>query len=73
MNRDRLQGKWTRFSGFVREQWGRLTNDRMCVIAGRHDRLAGRAQEQYGVFKDKTRRELRQFIHRNRKWDPSNR
>lgn len=32
----------------MREHWGRLTNDQMCVIAGRHNRLAGRAQEEYG-------------------------
>jgi hypothetical protein len=39
MNRDRLQGKWKQFGGFVREQWGRLTNDRMRVIAGRLEDL----------------------------------
>jgi uncharacterized protein YjbJ (UPF0337 family) len=68
MNRDRLQGKWMRFGGFVREHWGRLTNDRLCAVAGRHNRLAGSARKQYGIFKEQARRELKRFLKRNRRW-----
>lgn len=73
MNRDRLEGIWLQLSGSAREQWGRLTDDRLSVVAGRHDQLAGRAQEQYGVHKEEGERELRQFLRRNRDWDPSRR
>jgi uncharacterized protein YjbJ (UPF0337 family) len=73
MNRDCVQGKWKRFGGFVREHWGRLTNNHLCVIAGRHNRLAGRAQEQYGIFKEEARRELKRFMNRNRRSFPPNR
>ena len=69
MNRDRLEGKWKQFSGSVKEQWGRLTQDRLIVVAGSHDRLAGRHQEQYGINKEEGRRELRAFLRRNRDCD----
>jgi len=71
MNRDRLEGKWKQFSGSVREQWGRLTDDPLSVVAGRHDRLAGRYQEQYGINKEEGRRELIAFLRRNRDWNSS--
>ena len=66
MNRDRFEGKWKQLSGGVRERWGRLADDRVSVVAGRHDQAAGRAQEQYGINKEESERELRQFLHRNR-------
>jgi uncharacterized protein YjbJ (UPF0337 family) len=73
MNRDRFAGKWTQFSGRVREQWGRLTNDRLSVVAGKHDQLAGQHQEQYGIYKEESKRQLREFLRRNRDWDLSKR
>lgn len=71
MNRDRLEGKWKQLSGSVREQWGRLTDDRLSVIAGKHDQLAGRYQEQYGITKEEGKRQLKDFLRRNRHWDTS--
>jgi len=73
MNRDRLEGKWKQFSGGVREQWGRLTDDRLSMIAGKHDQLAGRYQEQYGITKEEGKRQLRAFLRRNRDWNFSRR
>ena len=73
MNRDRLEGKWKQLSGSVRERWGELTDDRLRVIAGKHDQLAGRVQEQYGINKEEGGRQLREFLRRNRQWDPSGR
>ncbi|GAB1420270.1 hypothetical protein MASR2M15_03600 [Anaerolineales bacterium] len=40
------------FSGCVREQWGKLTDDDLEQIAGKRDQLAGRIQERYGIAKD---------------------
>ena len=73
MNRDRLEGKWKQFTGTVRERWGSLTDDRLSIVAGRHDQLAGKYQEQYGIHKEEGERQLRQFRRRNRNWDPSRR
>lgn len=71
MNRDRLEGKWKRLSGSMRARWGRLTNDRLSVVAGTHNQAAGRAQEQYGINKEESTRELKAFLRRNRDWNSS--
>jgi uncharacterized protein YjbJ (UPF0337 family) len=73
VNRDRLEGKWKQFSGSVREQWGRLTDDRLSIVAGKYDQAAGRNQERCGIYKEENERQLRGFLHRNRDWDPSSR
>ncbi len=73
MNRDRLEGKWRRLSGSVREQWGRLTHDRLSMIAGQHDQLAGRAQERSGIYREEGERQLKEFMRRNRDWNSSSR
>ena len=65
MNRDRLEGKWTQFRGRMRERWGRLTDDQLSVVAGKHNQLAGRHQEQYGINKEDAERQLKQFLRRN--------
>jgi uncharacterized protein YjbJ (UPF0337 family) len=49
MNHDRIQGRWKQIKGKVREQWGRLTDDDLDVIAGQRDQLLGRIQERHGL------------------------
>ena len=39
MNWDRIEGNWKQFKGNVREQWGKLTDDQLDVIAGKRDQL----------------------------------
>ena len=73
MSRDRIEGWWKQLSGRLRERWGHLTADRLSVVAGRHDQLAGRAQEQYGITQEESQRLLKDFLHRHRRWDPSSR
>lgn len=73
MNRERIKGKWKQFSGALREYWGELIADRRCVDDAKRDQCAGRAQELYGVNKEESQRELRDFLHRNRRWDISSR
>ena len=68
MNRDRFEGMWTQLGGILREWWGMPTSDQVSVVAGRHDQLAGRAQEQYGMKKEEAQHQLRDFLHRNRRW-----
>ena len=46
------QGNWKQVEGRVKEQWGKLTDDDLDVIAGRRDQLAGKIQERYGTAKD---------------------
>ena len=68
MNRDRLEGAWQQFSGSVREQWGRLTNDPQREFACRRDQFTGRIQERYGISRQKADRLAESFMSRNRKW-----
>ena len=35
MNEDRIKGNWKQFKGKVQEQWGKLTDDDLDVIAGK--------------------------------------
>jgi uncharacterized protein YjbJ (UPF0337 family) len=61
MNWDRISGNWTQWKGRVRERWGKLTDDELDVIAGRRDQLSGRIQEIYGLTKEETERQLRNW------------
>jgi len=58
MNWDRIQGNWKQLTGRVQEQWGKLTEDDVDVVAGRRDQLVGRVQERYGVAKDEAERQI---------------
>jgi len=45
-------------TGKAKENWGKLTNDDLDVVAGRRDQLAGKIQERYGVSKDEAEKQL---------------
>ena len=64
MNTDRMVGICRQFKGRMME----LSVDPLTAAAGRRDRLAGRIQEQRGIVKETTERELRDFLFRNRDW-----
>ena len=61
MNWDQIEGNWKEFKGKVREQWGRLTNDEVDVIAGRRDQLVGKLQEHYGIAREDAERQVREW------------
>ncbi|HRD27388.1 MAG TPA: CsbD family protein [Caulobacter sp.] len=61
---DRIEGSWKEMSGKVKEQWGKLTDDDLTVVAGKRDQLAGKIQERYGYAKDKADEEISAFERR---------
>jgi len=61
MNQDRIQGRWKQRKGKVKEQWGKLTDDDLDVIAGRRDQLLGRIQQRHGLARDEADRQLSVF------------
>jgi uncharacterized protein YjbJ (UPF0337 family) len=65
MNQDRIEGNWTQFKGKVKEQWGKLTDDDLDIIAGKRDQLLGRIQERHGIAKDEAEKQLDAFQERN--------
>jgi uncharacterized protein YjbJ (UPF0337 family) len=65
MNEDRIRGQWKQVKGRLKEQWGRLTDDDLDVIAGKREQLLGRIQERHGVAKEEADRQVRNFEERN--------
>ena len=64
MNKDILQGKWKQLKCQVKQQWGRLTDDRLDRINGRYEELTGLIQEQYGYTKQKAEQEVNNFLEK---------
>jgi uncharacterized protein YjbJ (UPF0337 family) len=65
MNEDRMGGNWKQFKGKIKEQWGKLTDDDLDVIAGKRDQLLGRIQQRHGLARDEAEREVESFERRN--------
>jgi uncharacterized protein YjbJ (UPF0337 family) len=63
MNSDYLAGKWKQLRGSVKEQWGKLTDDDLTFIDGKHDQLVGKLQERYGMAKDQAQRNVDEWLH----------
>ena len=58
MNWDRIEGQWKQVAGRAKEQWGKLTDDDLDVVAGRREQLAGKIQEHYGVAKEDAEKQI---------------
>ena len=56
MNTDQLSGKWKQMKGAAKQQWGKLTDDDLEVIAGKREALAGKLQERYGMAKEEAKK-----------------
>lgn len=65
MNQDRVEGRWKQLKGKVKEQWGKLTDDDLDVIAGRRDQLLGRIQQRHGLARDDADREVKAWERRS--------
>ena len=42
MNWDRIEGNWKQFTGKVKQQWGKLTDDDLQQVEGRRVQLVGK-------------------------------
>jgi len=58
MNWDQIEGNWKEFKGNVQQQWGKLTDNQLDVIAGKREHLAGKIQVMYGMSKDEAENQL---------------
>ena len=61
MNRGTIEGNWKEFKGKVKQQWGKLTDDRLDVISGKREELAGEIQQAYGVTRDEAEKQIKDF------------
>jgi uncharacterized protein YjbJ (UPF0337 family) len=48
MDWNRVEGNWKPVKGKVKEQWGKLTDDDLDVVAGKQDQLEGRLHSACG-------------------------
>jgi uncharacterized protein YjbJ (UPF0337 family) len=64
MNWDTIEGNWKQFKGKAKEQWGKLTDNQLDVVAGKRDRLLGSIQETYGINKDQSEKQLAEWQER---------
>jgi len=64
MNEDTIKGDWKELKGKAREQWGKLTDDDLDVIAGKRDQLVGKIQQHYGKTREQAEDELKAFEDR---------
>lgn len=64
MNWDQIEGNWKQFKGSAREQWGKLTDDDVDVIAGKRDKLIGKVQEKYGIAKEAAEKQVDEYSAR---------
>lgn len=42
-------------------RWGKLMNDELAAIAGKHEELVGRMQEKYGLAKEVADQQIKDF------------
>ena len=62
MNWDEIEGNWVQFKGYVRDKWGKITDDDLDVIDGKWEQLAGKIQERYGLARQEADRQIREFL-----------
>ena len=61
MNWDRVEGQWKQRRGKATLHWGKLMNDELAAIAGKHEQLVGILQEKYGIAKEDAMRQVEEF------------
>lgn len=57
MNWDRTEGQWKQRRGKAVHHWGKLMNDELAAVAGRHEQLVGTLQEKYGIASEAIKRQ----------------
>ena len=65
MKWNEVEGNWKQFKGKVREEWGRLTDDDVDVIAGNRQQLEGKIQEYYGKSPKEVEHEIESWLSRS--------
>jgi uncharacterized protein YjbJ (UPF0337 family) len=58
MNRDITQGNFKQLKGKIKEQWGKLTDDKLDQIVGRREQLVGVLQKEYGMAREQAERDV---------------
>jgi uncharacterized protein YjbJ (UPF0337 family) len=68
MNKERFGGICLQLSGYMTRTWGELTDDPQLVAEGTRSQATGRARQRRGIAEEKSARQMREFLRRNRNW-----
>ena len=70
MNENTVKGNWLQFKGKVKEQWGKLTDDDLDVIAVKREQMVGKLQERLGIAQDEAEKQVKDWETRESyRWD----
>ena len=61
VNWDRVEGRWKQQRGKAARVWGEKAKDELAEVSGRYCELAGKLQENYGIAREKARRQAASF------------
>jgi uncharacterized protein YjbJ (UPF0337 family) len=61
-NEDVLVGKWKQVRGQAKQWWGKLTDDDLDRVAGKHDKLVDTLMEKYGYKRGEAERAADEFL-----------
>jgi len=64
MDWNRVEGNWKQLRGRAKQQWGKLTDDDLAIVAGRREELAGKVQERYGIARDAARKQVDEWANK---------
>jgi len=73
MNWDQIAGQWKQFTGSIKQEWGKFTDDDLDYIAGTKDRLIGRLQQKYGLAREEADRRADDWLRRQKDTETLNR
>ncbi len=59
---DLIEGNWMQVKGQIKETWGELINDDLLMAQGKLDKLTGLLQERYGMTKDESLKDIKEFF-----------
>jgi uncharacterized protein YjbJ (UPF0337 family) len=62
MNWYQVEGEWKKITASVRRRWGKLTDDDLDLISGKHHELRGKLQERYGITREQAKQEMKEWI-----------
>jgi uncharacterized protein YjbJ (UPF0337 family) len=59
---NKISGNWKRFSGSVKERWGKLTHNEIREAKGRREALNGFIQSRYGIDRESADRQIDEWL-----------
>ena len=54
----KIENKFEKIKGQLKQTWGKLTDDDLKVIEGNKDQLIGKIQERYGIIKEEAQKQV---------------